>query len=246
MEKHNRWKVIFWHICQLNNWKEVVEDQYQALLDSGLMDKIDKIFVTFLGDNIRDIRWLLKKDKRIHLKNYSNYLGNFERLCLNDIGEWSKKNDALVFYWHAKGVSKIAHKENVWAWRKMLEHFLVYHHEACIQLLNEYDTIGGNLCDVGNNMHDGSPLLIKNEDHKMHYSGNFWWSKTEYLRDLPPIPEKIPLDIEVNYWICERWILQPFPNVRHKEFFRTEKNHYYDSPPEENYSGKSSYFLRML
>lgn len=231
MERTDR-IVIFWHICELNNWKEVVEDQYNSLFESGLLEKADCIHLTFLGKSEDNINWLLSKNKKLNLKNYSNNICHYERMCLNSLGEWSKKNKALVFYFHAKGVSKIHQKENVWAWRKMLEYYLIQNHNECIFLLNEYDTVGGNLCDIGNNMHDGSPLLISNENHKMHYSGNFWWSKTEYLSKLLPIPESIPLEKDVNYWICERWILQPYPNVKLKEFFRTEKQHYYDCFPK--------------
>jgi hypothetical protein len=232
MEKTDRRIVIFWHICELNNWREVVEDQYVTILSSGLLDRCIDVYVTFLGSSENNIDWLLSKNQKIHLKNYNHNLAHFERLCLNDLGRWSKENDSLVFYFHTKGVSKINQKENVWAWRKMLEYFLIEKHEECINILEKYDTIGGNLSDIGNNMHDGSLLQISKETHKMHYSGNFWWSKTEYLKNLPPIPESIPLERDVNYWICERWILQPYPNVIYKEIFRTEKQHYYDLKPE--------------
>lgn len=230
---------IFWHICELNNWIEIARDQYECLLKSGLLKKADLVNITFLGSSIEKIDWLINLNKKFKLKNYSENLNNFERLCLNDIGTWSKENKSLVFYFHIKGVSKIHQKENVWAWRKMLEYFLIERHEECIALLDEHDTVGGNLCDVGNNMHDGSPLQIENENHKMHYSGNFWWSKTEYLSKLPPIPESIPLEKDVNYWICERWILQPYPNLSCKVLFTTESSHFYDKSPKnyKNYIG---------
>lgn len=235
MERTDRRIVIFWHICELNNWKEVVEDQYGKLLSSGLLDRCSDVYVTFLGSYESNIDWLVSKNAKINLKNYSDNLAHFERLCLNDLGSWSKENDSLVFYFHTKGVSKIQQKENVWAWRNMLEHFLINDHGECISFLEQYDTVGGNLCDIGNDMHDGSPLQIAKETHKMHYSGNFWWSKTEYLSRLPPIPESIPLEKDVNYWICERWILQPYPDFNHKVLFTTERNHYYDKQPESNY-----------
>lgn len=237
MDKSFSRVVVFWHICELNNWREIAEDQYRILLSGGLLERASDVYVTFLGSSKNNIDWLLLNNPKIQLKNYSENLYNFERLCLNDLGIWAKENDSLVFYFHTKGVSKIHQKENVWAWRKMLEYFLIENNKICIDLLDRHDTVGGNLCNVGNNMHDGSPLQISNEKHKMHYSGNFWWSKTEYLKHLPPIPESIPLEKDVNYWICERWILQPYPNFNHKVLFTTKMNHYYEKPPE-NYRGK--------
>jgi hypothetical protein len=43
--------------------------------------------------------------------------------------------------------------------------------DYCVEKLKEYDTVGCN--------------LYLHSECRSHYSGNFWWAKTSYLRTLP-------------------------------------------------------------
>lgn len=217
---------IFWHICAMNNWREIVEDQISTLEKSGLLSECEKVHVTFLGDNIDDISWLIKD--KIKIRNFSENLKHYEKICLNDLRDWCQLNDSYVFYFHSKGVSKPEFKENIWEWRKMMEYFLVNNYEKCINLLSSYDVLGISLCDAG------TSAKINDETHKFHFSGNFWWSKTDYLKKLPKIPD-VDMSFDCNYFLCERWILQPWPDVNLLEIYRPRFPHYYDTKVDDNY-----------
>lgn len=227
---------IFWHICELNNWRDVAGDQYETLKKSGLIEKADNVFVTFLGSDKKNINWLTDRDNKIQLRNYSPRLNHYERLCLNDLRDWSIKNDSSVLYMHNKGVSRKGREgENVWKWRKMMEYFLLENHERCLRELRSCDTVGGNLC-----------FLKRNEEyedlyrpgHQLHYSGNFWWARTSHLKSLPKIPEDVLMEENSNYIrFCEFWLLRPFPKMQCGAVYKTKKPHYYGSAPEP-YSDK--------
>lgn len=223
MENNNRIN-IFWHICAINYWRDVVQDQLDSLQESGLLSKCEKVHITFLGENKEDLNWLVSD--KIQIKNFSKNLKNYERICLNDLKDWSQQNESYVFYFHSKGVSKPQFRDNIWSWRKMMEYFLVQNHQKCIELLGSHDAIGISLREVG------TDAKILNENHKFHFSGNFWWSKTNYLKKIPKIPD-IDMSYGGNYWLCERWVLQPWPNVVALELYKPEYYHYYDFHAED-------------
>jgi hypothetical protein len=52
-----------------------------------------------------------------------------------------------------------------------MSYFNIYHHEKCIQSLEQgYDAVGVNF--IGSNK------------FPYHYSGHFWWSKSSHIRNL--------------------------------------------------------------
>lgn len=220
---------VFWHICGINFWREVAEDQFNTLQSSGLLDRADQIMVTFLGDDRKEIEWLERKSPKIVINNYSSDITHYERMCLNGLRKWSSDNEGLVLYMHAKGVSRTSKKTNVQGWRKLLEYFVVENHERCTDEIYKegLDTMGGNLCVAQRNYKPG---------HGMHYSGNFWWARAGYLRTLTMIPLNVRMQDNGNYIkYCEYWLLRPFPYMRCGVNFKTRMPHYYDSIPESDY-----------
>lgn len=216
---------IFWHIYGINHWKNIVNEQISSIINTNLIDKINNIYVTFIGNDKNDINWLLNIDKKIILDKFDTNPFHYEKLCLHSLLEWSHHNNSNILYIHAKGVSRPKNK-NVQNWRKMMEHFLIGNHQECIQKLNHgYDAIG---CLLTNN---GNSAKIKNENHKYHFSGNFWWSKTNYIKTLPPIPD-IDLSIQKNYWLCERWILYHFNTMKIHIMYDNNQKHYYTRSPQ--------------
>ena len=209
----SRKNVIFWHTCQLGPWKEIVQEQFDTLESSGILDVCENVYITFLGKKREDISWLIEKHPKFILFAYDPDLGNYERLCLMSLLEWSQENEANVLYIHNKGASR-NNTENIRTWRKAMEYFLIENYKTCLEDLKEYDALGCMIKNEGRRGHN-----ISNEAHKMHFSGNFWWSKTEYLKNLPSLNH---IDLRQNsaYWLCERWVLHSHPNVKIKELYR--------------------------
>lgn len=216
---------IFWHICQLNNWQEIIEDQYNTLCQSKILDIVDNVFISFIGKDINSIDFLLSKNSKLSIKIFGSDYTQYERQCLHSLLEWSNDNNSYVMYMHGKGVSYPGNT-NVWNWRKMLEHITINNHTKCIEKLSEFDVVGSNVCSVG------SDETINGESHRLHFSGNFWWSKTEHIKTLPKIRNDLhDLRVRNRYWLCERWILCNYPNVKYHEIYRSPLTHYYKFEP---------------
>ena len=223
---------VFWHICGINYWREIAEDQIKTMESSGLLDRTDRVMVTYLGANRNDVAWLERRSKKIEVNNYSPDTRHYERMCLNGLQEWSQSNDSAVLYLHAKGVSRVRKRRNVWGWRQMLEYFTVENHERCLKKMEGADTVGGNLCICNRK----SIRECQTPGHGMHYSGNFWWARTQYLRTLPKIDENARLNVNGNYIrYTEYWLLSAFPRVRCAVAFKTKGPHYYDREPEKDF-----------
>lgn len=230
--------VIFWHICGLCNYKYVVNSQFNRIKRSGLLNDIDKIYVTYLGKKRTDIDFLLQKSDKIILDKYDSYIQHYERVCLHSLHDFAKQNHSNVLYIHAKGVSEQYKHEklirsNINRWRQMMEFFLIDNYKDCLRLLNENDALG--CCLVNSKSND---LNIGGEEHAYHFSGNFWWSKTEYIKTLPRIREDIVGNLASNcaYHLCERWILQKWPNVKLVELYKDPYNtHFYGMAPDIRY-----------
>jgi len=229
-------KVIFWHICDLNHWREIVEDQFKCIYSSDLFKELDKIYISYLGKSKEDINFLLEKTSKIHLINYSTDMKDYERACLRQLKKWSQNNESYVLYIHAKGVSRPQYKKTISAWRKMLEFILINKYEKSIRGLEDgYDVIGVNLTESYH--HNYSIDLYK---HKLFFSGNFWWAKTSYIRNLPDIIEH-EKDLSKShhgyplYWLTERWILSLYRTGKIGEIYKSEFRSYYNNETNLNY-----------
>ena len=69
-------------------------------------------------------------------------------------------------------------------WRKLQEYFLVEIFEDCLNALDQ----GANTCGA----------LLRKWPH-LHYSGNFWWARCDYINTLPPIQRWR------HYWETHFW-----------------------------------------
>jgi len=78
------------------------------------------------------------------------------------------KEDFQVLYLHSKGVRHNNQNPCIQDWVDVLSYFNIQKHETCMKHLEEYDAVGINLTN--------RPSL--------HYSGNFWWSKSSHIRTL--------------------------------------------------------------
>ena len=222
---------IFWHICLINQWKKVVVDQYQTLLDSKILDKVENVYISSLGKNEAELDFLLQMHPKLKLKQHTTDIRLYESFTLNDLHQWAQSNDSNVLYIHSKGVSynnwMFGH---IWNWRKLMEYFLIEQHENCIDLLDNQnkDAIGCLL------INSGKKIRILDEKHNYHFSGNFWWTTTKYIKTLPRLPN-VDMRHNWNYWMCERWILYHYPNLNIHVAYDSKNKHYYNFSPDPKY-----------
>jgi hypothetical protein len=157
---------VYLHVCCINHWEEVLSRLLSDIKTSGLYEKVKKIrCVVLTATSISDE---LFQDPKIELVKVHRNLNLYEQATLHPLYEHAQREEFKVLYLHTKGVRHNKTNPCVLDWVDYLCHSNIQRHEECIEGLETHDTVGVNLQD--------EPCT--------HYSGNFWWAKSSYLRTL--------------------------------------------------------------
>jgi hypothetical protein len=203
---------IYIHVCCINNWSDIFRKLISDLKESGLYQIVKSIKCNILTQNMDELDECLT-DPKIEIIGISNELHLHETPTINLLYEHSLKEDFKVLYIHTKGVTRYG-CQNVTSWVKYLSYFNIYKHEICIDNLDTYDSVGVNL--------QNNPVL--------HYSGNFWWSKSEHIKKLGECVYNRPCSPE--FWLTETQI------GNHVSLWESKINHYIDIYNEDMYINK--------
>ena len=158
-------------ICCAGNYLNIINEQLKEVIDSGLYNDTTRffIFITLFDKNNIELTNLLKKydyeNKFILITTNENL---FEKYAINNYKEYvSNYDDYYLYYFHTKGVSHDS--ESIFSRRRrILNFFTLQKYKLSIKLLEKYDAVGCSL-----SMYP-----------KLHFSGNFWWSKKSHLDNL--------------------------------------------------------------
>lgn len=168
--------IVYFHVCCVNNWMDVVNNLLNRIHNSGLYDKITEIRIIVLGDYTTAIH--LFQDPKIKIVLESMDLSLREICSIEKIYDDVINHDILncgdyhILYIHSKGVGYNGQHHAVNDWVELLIYFNIEQHNTCIDVLNNgYDAVGVNLQD--------QPVL--------HFSGNFWWSHAGHILKLGKI-----------------------------------------------------------
>jgi hypothetical protein len=193
--------IIFIHVVTLGKYQEIFDELCFSIKNSGLIDVIDDIYVGVLGNNGLSSK-IIKKNMYV---GQSNDIKKFEFFTLEELKTLCDESDEEinVLYIHTKGVTNDS--INTKNWRKMMTHFCIDKYKECLEALKQYDICGSN-------------YKVKPFEH---FSGNFWWSKSSYIKNLPKISD---LNIN-NRYEAEAWIGKNI-NKKVKSLFDTDKDLY--------------------
>jgi hypothetical protein len=183
-----------YYICCIGNYLNIINEQINTLIISGLYEISDQI-LCFVCNVKNDCLDILKKYDKIKIIQTNENL--YEKFAINQYKEYLK-GEYYLFYIHTKSVSR---KEICYInWRNLCDYFTIYKWRLNIELLNYYDCIGINLKNFP----------------KKHYSGNFWWSKSEHLDRL--------LDINDSYLSPEMYICS-YSKTNYVSLYQSYINH---------------------
>jgi hypothetical protein len=165
--------VGFWHIGAVGDWRRIIREQYSKLRGSGLYGASEKIIVGFVGGATREreLDIPLLGDPKFELFATAD-VEDYEFPTLARL--WQEAHDSpdsfLCYYFHTKGASLAAtpRQRPANAWRRYMEYFNIEKWEDCAAVLNDHDTCGVEL-----------------QCESSHYSGNFWWATSDYIKKLP-------------------------------------------------------------
>jgi hypothetical protein len=156
-------------ICCIGNYLSIINNQIQKLIESGLYNECDKIicFVSMANNECLEI---LQKYNKIQVISTNENLN--ENFAINNYKKYIDFNNYNLFYIHSKSV--VGKNQYFNDSVELCNYFTINKWRLNIELLNYYDCVGTNL---------------KNYPKK-HYSGNFWWAKSEHLNKLKNINDQ--------------------------------------------------------
>jgi hypothetical protein len=208
----------FYHLCTINTWRLVIDEQINAWLSSGLAAASQRIFAVVVGPECDEAIATLRRalGDQIEIVHRSEDTSPYERPALLFCRRFCSEIEPLaqgVWYVHSKGVSPQTYMNpNVSDWRRMMEHFVVTRWRECALAVREHDVCGVNW----------------RQDPFPHFSGNFWWAAPRYVANLPE-------SIGDSYLEPEAWLASNQPSVRclHQS---EVGNHYLAPYPAEAYA----------
>jgi len=156
-------------ICCIGNYYKIVQEQILSIVSSGLYDITDKIYCFICNYNKDILNVINKYDKFIIISTNENL---YEKYAINNYKKYINDNEYYLYYFHSKSVSRQEKYYN--DWRILCDYFTLTKWRLSIELLKYYDCVGTNM----------------KQFPKIHYSGNYWWSKSEHLNKLYDIDDK--------------------------------------------------------
>lgn len=183
---------IFIHAAILDRVSERLQQYVSLMQESGLLDVAQRVVVSFIGkDPIPEVPYT-----SVQPVHSSSDLQEFEVPTQQLLYEYAVSNpDAKILYLHTKGVGKEVNM-CIEEWVAYMIHFLVKEWKHAVESLESCVSCGVDL--------SAEPTL--------HYSGNFWWARADYIASLPPPSEfknieryPNPLHSERHnqeFWVC--------------------------------------------
>lgn len=166
--------MIYYHVAGFGEWKSIFDEQSSLIKTSGLYDKCEEVRIGFLGQEGALDAYVEDKFKIVYS---SENIQEYERPTINKLLSDTKKTNGeyYILYIHTKGCLGEAPLgiKGQYYWRQMMNYWMIRRHEDCIASLDD----GFSTCGI-NSMPRNKPN---------HYSGNFWWANSNYIKKLNPI-----------------------------------------------------------
>lgn len=205
---------VFYHLYQINNWKEILRQDINKLKEADLLKFVDFIHIGVNGKeqitpnlycNFLNTEIQINTDFRTEFET----LKRMQQFCLQN-------PDYNILFMHSKGVTHFngQYYDNVLAWKEYLQFFAIENWKHCVDLLKEYDCVGTEWVE---------DTWVGEVYRKQGcYGGTIWWAQAAYINKL---------DISFLYkdgddyrWNSEFWIGSK--NPKYYNFYNSNKNLY--------------------
>ncbi len=203
--------VCFYHMYCIGDCLIRFNTTLKRIKQTGLYDNLDKIYVNLVGSQSKDLFVNFPiTDSKIVLHNISDETtGEMDtiKLLWDTCSQYVDNKNVL--YLHSKGVSRPS-CENVKAWIDYMEYFLIDKWKICLSEIVNHTTCGVNL--------QAEPMD--------HYSGNFWWAQSNYIKTLNRFDPQKSSYIRTPRSYCEFWLLDTKQNKQPKCLHSSNIDHY--------------------
>ena len=223
---------IYINVAVMGSVNYVLANLLRKIEDSGLSEHADKIILAVGGDaNALEINTSAKTEI-IHASNKPDH---YEFPALSKLWHDCQTEDIRTLYLHTKGVSRM--NPNINDWVELLSYFNIERWRERVSDLDQSDCAGVNL--------KGNPDDIQSHPSwwgygkaPLHYSGNFWWSKSSHIKRLVE-PYSWTPDNELGRWrmMAEMWVCS-LPGGKYSNAYSSDVDHYQSPFPRSIYESK--------
>lgn len=229
---------VFINVAVVGRFDRVLSGICARILDSGLYERCDKVYLVVSGDPEGlaegDLPGILGgRDKFVQL-HAGPTIERCEFPTLQLIWERCAAEDMAVCYLHTKGVTR-QDSPMMRDWTEFLTYFNVERWADRLADLSTHDCSGVNL--VGDPSDISSPPQTWGYGKApLHYSGNFWWGRSSHIRRLPPPAAWVPggnyfrLRVMAEMWLCQ------LAESTYACAWRSGVDHYVSEYPRGRYS----------
>ena len=172
--------VLYYHALLSGNFKIVIQEQLTKIFMSGLYKNMARLELCYSADRDEDSDWLINLvrnyskirlfrrsiDKSQYPEGYRESKITFQRLAQD-----ARQNDGIFGYIHTKSICNTGYFQETW--RTSMDWSSIYQWKSCMERLEQgFDAVGPNLrydTWIG---------------YYPHFSGTYWWSKSDYIRTL--------------------------------------------------------------
>lgn len=195
---------IYLHIAVMGHFNQIVTKLLNKINLSGLYNKANEINLNVCGDgSLLDI----KKMPKYNITNETQDIKKCEFPTLDKIWKDAQTEKFKVLYLHTKGVSREEKNKCMEDWIEYLSYFNIEKWEDRISDLERFDASG---VDLKKNPKWMGRITKENEDisnqEEFHYSGNFWWSNSNHIKNLPSPTSLIKSSYYKSRHLCEMWV----------------------------------------
>lgn len=226
-------KVIYYHVYLTDNvstWASIVMEQMTLMMNHDLLDEVDEIRINCISKNDERVNLFINllnhfnigNKTRIHLyenpfDNDQDMLNNIEsdktvteNITMRNIWNDCQNEDMHLLYIHTKGITSVSnllmrgdtYRYSVYYhWRQFLNWSVIEKWKLCVDNLHFNDICGTNY----------------RETPAKHFSGSFWWSKSEYIRKLPD-PSTKDWWIDLKNKSSDQWLKNASDRFRDEQW----------------------------
>jgi len=189
----------YWHVYAKNNWLDVVMEQIYIICSSGLYEKTEQITVGFIGSktSLEVFKRLMAPYEKVYVAYATENALYYEYPTLNMLKDDADaaKGEFYGYYFHTKGTSKP--DDHSRPWREYMNHYVLRLWNKSVEALDAgYETSGCN-------------WIVAKECWEHHYSGNFWWFRSNYIKVLP----SLLILQRTNRYEAEMWLGKAKPKA---------------------------------
>ena len=158
---------IYYHIYAIDGVESIIDEQLNLIKTHFDFPYILNVGISIADDNI-SIDYIINKFEKI--RDVRSKANEFVTLDLIEKDKEKFGDSDYILYIHTKGASK-QDNQNVISWRHLMNYFNIEKVKNVFKLFEktEFNTYGVHYIALNN---------------KSHYSGNFWWAKSSYLKTL--------------------------------------------------------------